>query len=47
MEMVDNIAGRRHFYEQPGLPFDDTTEVREDPESFFIRPGLPANPNKP
>jgi 4-hydroxy-4-methyl-2-oxoglutarate aldolase len=47
MELVDDIAGRRHFYEQLGLPFDSTTELRENPESFFRRLGLPADPNKP
>lgn len=47
MELVDDIGGRRYFYEQLGLPFDDTTELREDPATFFRRLGLPADPNKP
>ena len=47
MELVDDIEGRRYFYEQLGLPFDDTTELREDPVSFFKRLGLPEDPNKP
>ena len=47
MELVDDIAGRRYFYEQLGLPFDDTVEIREEPESFFKRLGLPLNPNQP
>lgn len=46
-ELVDDIEGRRHFYQQLGRPFDATTEKREKPESFYKRLGLPENPNDP
>lgn len=45
MELVDDVKGRRHFYQQLGLSFDDTTELRENPKSFFERLGLPQDPN--
>jgi len=47
MELVDDIAGRRALYKELGLPMDSTVEIREDPAAFFIRLGLPADPNKP
>lgn len=46
-ELVDDIAGRRELYEELGLPMDDTVRVREEPEEFFERLGLPADPNRP
>jgi 4-hydroxy-4-methyl-2-oxoglutarate aldolase len=46
-ELVDDIAGRRELYEQLGLPLDDTVRIREQPEDFFSRLGLPADPNRP
>lgn len=45
-ELVDDIAGRRQLYEELGLPFDDTVRIREQPEEFFQRLGLPRNPNR-
>lgn len=45
-ELVDDIAGRRALYEQLGLEFDDTVRIREAPEVFFRRLGLPADPNR-
>jgi len=47
LELVDDIEGRRRFYQELGLAFDDTTELREDPVAFFRRLGLPADPNRP
>jgi 4-hydroxy-4-methyl-2-oxoglutarate aldolase len=47
LELVDDIEGRRRFYEELGLAFDDTTEPREDPAAFFRRLGLPPDPNRP
>jgi 4-hydroxy-4-methyl-2-oxoglutarate aldolase len=46
MELVDDIAGRRYFYEQLGLPLDDTVAEREEPAAFFKRLGLPVDPNQ-
>lgn len=46
-ELVDDIKGRRHFYEQLGLEFDKTVEIREEPAEFFRRLGLPPDPNQP
>lgn len=46
-ELVDDIEGRRHFYEQLGMEFDETVEIREEPEIFFKRLGLSPDPNKP
>ncbi len=45
-ELVDDIAGRREFYEQIGLPMDETVRIREEPEEFFESLGLPRNPNQ-
>jgi len=45
-ELVDDIAGRRALYEELGFEFDDTVRIREAPEDFFRRLGLPADPNK-
>jgi len=46
-ELVDDIVERREFYEELGLPMDDTVRFREEPEEFFERLGLPRNPNQP
>jgi 4-hydroxy-4-methyl-2-oxoglutarate aldolase len=46
MELVDDIEGRRHFYQQLGLPMDDTVAEREEPAAFFRRLGLPVDPNR-
>ncbi|REL24204.1 RraA family protein [Rhodohalobacter sp. SW132] len=46
-ELVDDIEGRRTFYEDLGLPLDDTVRIREEPEEFFERLGLPRDPNHP
>ncbi|TVR71020.1 MAG: RraA family protein [Marinilabiliales bacterium] len=46
-ELVDDIEGRRALYERLGFEFDETVEIREEPEVFFRRLGLPADPNKP
>jgi regulator of RNase E activity RraA len=46
-ELVDDIAGRREFYQNLNLPMDETVRERERPEAFFRRLGLPANPNQP
>lgn len=46
-ELVDDIAGRREFYEDLDLEFDETVREREEPEEFFRRLGLPADPNSP
>ncbi len=46
-ELVDDIEGRRALYESLGFEFDETVEIREEPEVFFKRLGLPADPNKP
>ncbi len=45
-ELVSDIANRRALYEQLDLPFDDTVRIREEPEEFFRRLGLPENPNE-
>ncbi|MDI6401946.1 hypothetical protein QLX67_08065 [Balneolaceae bacterium ANBcel3] len=43
-ELVDDIEGRRALYKEPGLPMDDTVRIREAPDVFFERLGLP-DPN--
>ncbi len=45
-ELVADIEGRREFYEQMDMPFDDTVSEREEPEEFFERLGLPEDPNQ-
>ena len=45
-ELVDDIAGRRALYQELGLEFDDTVRIRETPEDFFRKLGLPADPNQ-
>jgi len=47
MELVDDIAGRRQFYDNLGMEHDATVELREEPAKFFKRLGLPENPNQP
>ena len=46
-ELVADIEGRRELYEELGLEFDDTVRIREEPEEFFTRLGLPEDPNNP
>lgn len=46
-ELVADMAGRSALYEKLGLEPDETVIVRETPEVFFKRLGLPADPNKP
>ena len=46
-ELVDDIVGRREFYEGLGLELDETVREREAPAVFFKRLGLPEDPNKP
>jgi len=45
--LVDDIAGRRHFYAELGMKEDDTVAEREAPGAFFKKLGLPENPNDP
>ena len=45
-ELVSDIDNRRALYETLGLEFDDTVRIREEPEEFFERLGLPADPNQ-
>ncbi|MGK7390712.1 MAG: RraA family protein [Candidatus Cyclobacteriaceae bacterium M2_1C_046] len=47
MELVDDIKGRRKFYEELGREIDETVAGREEPAEFFKRLGLPADPNVP
>lgn len=47
MELVDDIAGRRQFYDNLGMEHDETVELREEPARFFKRLGLPEDPNRP
>ncbi len=46
-ELVADIAGRRRLYERLGFEFDETVRIREEPEVFFKRLGLPPDPNRP
>ena len=45
-ELVDDMKGRRQWYEELGRPLDETVIIREEPAAFFKRLGLPENPNK-
>lgn len=45
-ELVADMEGRRALYEELGLEFDETVRLREEPEAFFDRLGLPVNPNE-
>jgi regulator of RNase E activity RraA len=47
MELVDDIAGRRKFYDSLGMEHDETVKIREEPAKFFKRLGLPEDPNRP
>jgi 4-hydroxy-4-methyl-2-oxoglutarate aldolase len=47
MELVDDIAGRRQFYDSLGMEYDETVEIREEPAKLFKRMGLPEDPNRP
>jgi len=46
-ELVDDIAGRKAYYEERGMKFDDTANEREDPAVIFEEPGLPTDPIQP
>jgi 4-hydroxy-4-methyl-2-oxoglutarate aldolase len=46
-ELADDMVGRRELYEELGRELDDTVLLLEEPASFFIRLGLPPDPNKP
>lgn len=46
-ELVDDIKGRRAYYESLGREIDETVANREDPAAFFERLGLPPDPNQP
>lgn len=46
-ELVDDIVGRREFYQGLGWELDETVRERETPEAFFKRLGLPEDPNQP
>lgn len=45
-ELVDDMRGRKRWYEELGRQPDETVIIREAPETFFKRLGLPENPNK-
>lgn len=46
-ELVDDIKGRRAYYESLGREIDETVANREEPAEFFERLGLPRDPNQP
>ena len=46
LELVADMANRRGAYKSTGRNMDETVTVRETPEQFFKRLGLPADPNK-
>lgn len=46
-ELIDDMKGRRHFYEELGMEIDETVADRPEPEEFFRSLGLPENPNDP
>lgn len=45
MELVADIRGRRDYFEKLGMEFNETVELREAPEEFFKRLGIPEDPN--
>lgn len=47
VELVDDMKGRREFYEKLGREIDETVANREEPAKFFKRLGLPEDPNQP
>ena len=47
VELVDDMKGRKELYKKTGRTIDETVDDREEPEAFFSRLGLPADPNKP
>ena len=47
MELVDDMKVRKERYEKSGRTLDASVIVREEPEAFFKRLGLPVDPNKP
>ena len=46
MELVDDQAARLSGYKSTGRTIDASVTIREAPETFFKRLGLPADPNK-
>lgn len=46
MELVDDMKGRKKWYEETGRELDETVIIREEPAVFFKRLGLPENPNE-
>ena len=47
LELVDDMEGRKAAYEETGRELDETVIIREAPETFFKRLGLPEDPNRP
>lgn len=47
MELVDDIQGRRKFYESLGMEYDESVKNHEEPAKFFKLLGLPEDPNRP
>jgi len=45
-ELVADIEGRRALYEELDLEMDETVAERDEPEVFFKKLGLPADPNR-
>jgi 4-hydroxy-4-methyl-2-oxoglutarate aldolase len=45
MELVDDIPGRRAFYDSLGIEYDESVKIREEPVEFFKLLGLPEDPN--
>ncbi|MDR1557045.1 MAG: hypothetical protein LBS88_08460 [Tannerellaceae bacterium] len=45
-ELVDDMKGRKRWYEELGRELDETVIIREEPATFFKRLGLPENPNR-
>jgi len=46
MELVSDMAGRKIEYEETGRELDASVIIREEPDDFFKRLGLPIDPNK-
>lgn len=46
LELVDDMKGRKKWYEETGRKLDKTVIIQEEPATFFKRLGLPEDPNK-
>lgn len=46
MELIDDMRGRRAYFESLGMESNPTVEIKETPAEFFKRLGLPEDPNK-